>query len=226
MRRPKGDLDAAASWTTDCRGRRPRAASDCVTVEAPESACPRMWPGVRRAGLRRLSGAAGAALIISTNGAPRVLIRIHPAHVPRLRRRRVRTDTAARGGSLGNGARSARPRADRLRVQRRRKYGDADRDGHQYPGGADPGRPRTRIDRDHAGREDRLCRQHHPPPGPPRLGDADRDRHQHAGQADPGREQPLGIRDHAGWADRLRRRSSGAIRMAEGLPCTVTVTRS
>ena len=63
------------------------------------------------------------------------------------------------------------------------------------------GRGCSRRDRDYAGREDRLRRQH-------RLGhgDADHDRDQHAREADQGRWPALlRDRDHAGREDRLRR---------------------
>jgi hypothetical protein len=54
--------------------------------------------------------------------------------------------------------------------------GGADRDGYQHGGRADRGRPGTRIDRGHAGRENRLRHQFLFA-----FGDADRDRDQTPG---------------------------------------------
>ena len=66
--------------------------------------------------------------------------------------------------------------------------GDPDRDRHQHRRLADHGRKKSRCHRDHAERQDRLCRQL-------RLGhgDPDRDGHRHRRPADHGRKRPDAI---------------------------------
>ena len=107
---------------------------------------------------------------------------------------------SARGRSPS--PRTARPPTSSTSVE----FGDADRDRDQHAGPADPGRQGTAGDRDHAGRQDRLCRQL-----AGRYGDADRDRDQHRGRADPGRRGSPGDRDHARTA-RPPTSASGASR--------------